>query len=456
VITAADTPAAVPYVCPRCAGALRAVAGFACNSCGANYPVVDGVPWLVPEPGLALADWRNRLRTLLAGLEQQASRYRAALGMDVTRTSTRNRLKLLAAACTDHARRLRALLAPLDEAGAAAAPETYAALGPALSPGQGLTSYYANVHRDWAWGESENASALAAVTAALAGQSPGRTLVLGAGAGRLAFDLHAGLASVVTVAADINPLFAAVARRMYSGEQLELYEFPIAPRDLSTHAVLRKLAAPTPARPGLDFVLADAMQAPFAPGSFHTVVTPWLVDVIDADLADLAAAINGWLAPEGRWVSTGTLFFQQRDAAQCYAAEEVREVVADAGFAGVRWREERVPYLHSPASRHARMEDCVTFVATRSRPAPWRRRPRVPEWQVSSDVPVPLLPAVASRLLSMRVYAFVASLVDGQRSLRDIAAVLVQERLLADDEALGAVREFLRRLHEEATVLPNP
>ena len=261
---------------------------------------------------------------------------------------------------------------------------------------------------------------------------------------------------MVTVAADVNPLFAAVARRMYAGEQLELYEFPVAPRDLGAHAVLRTLAAPAPARPGLGFVLADAMQAPFAPGSFHTVVTPWLVDVIDADLADLAAAINGWLTPEGRWVNTGTLFFQQRDAVQCYAAEEVREVVADAGFAGVRWHEERIPYLHSPASRHARMEDCVTFVATRSRPVPLRRRPRVPEWQVSSDVPVPLLPAVASRLLSMRVYAFVASLVDGQRSLRDIAAVLVQERLLADDEALGAVREFLRRLHEEAAVLPSP
>jgi hypothetical protein len=39
--------------------------------------------------------------------------------------------------------------------------------------------------------------------------------------------------------------------------------------------------------------------------------------------------------------------------------------------------------------------------------------------------------------------------VDGQRSLRDIADVLVRERLMTADEAEPAVRSFLERLHDE-------
>lgn len=426
-----------------------------CNECGTVFPVIDGVAWLFPEPQLALAEWRHRLRALLASLEQQGARYRAALSVGVTRTSTRNRLKLLAGACDDHARRLRALLAPLAAAGVVSAPETYAALGSVLAPGQGLTGYYANIHRDWAWGDAENQSALAAVSTALAGAAPGRTLVLGAGAGRLAYDVHTRWGQM-TVAADINPLFGAVARRMFAGERLDLYEFPVAPRDIASHAVLRTLSAPAAAGAGLHYVLADAMHAPFAAGSFQTVITPWLIDVIDADLAELASVVNGWLAPQGRWISTGTLFFQQREPANCHATEEVREIVTDSGFGNCTLREEWVPYLNSPASRNGRRESVVTFMATKDKTLAARSPRRAPVWQASVDEPIPLLPSVSARVLSMRVYAFVASLVDGRRSLRDMAAVLVQERLLPEDEALGAVRDFVQRLHDEALAAPNP
>ena len=96
---------------------------------------------------------------------------------------------------------------------------------------------------------------------------------------------------------------------MFAGERLELYEFPVAPRDLASHALLRTLAAPRRAREGLHCVFADANSPPFAAGAFDTVVTPWLVDVIDADLAALAAVVNRLLAPGGRWLCTGTLFF---------------------------------------------------------------------------------------------------------------------------------------------------
>jgi hypothetical protein len=437
--------------CPRCQARLAGHGKPSCPVCSKAFSSLAGLPWLFADPDGARGEWRARANGFLAGLESQAARYRAALTDDVTRAATRSRLKLLAASCTDHARRLRALLAPLLEGSAAAAPELYSALGTTLPTGQGLTGYYANLHRDWSWGEAENEAAYRLVDDALGTAPPGRTLLLGVGAGRFAYDLHRRRNPEPLIAADINPLFLLAASRLYAGETLELYEFPLAPRDVATQAILRRLAAPEPAGPGLHLVFADVTRAPFAEGAFDTVITPWLIDVLDEDLAVFACRVNRWLRPGGRWVNSGSLAFSS-DAPACrYALEEVREIVADSGFAPVEPSEAAVPYLSSPASRHGRVESVVTFAAIKcaQAAAPAAARPG-PDWLVRTDLPIPLLPEFQGRQLELRVLGYVASLVDGRRSVRDVARVLVEQRLMSEAEAEPTVRAFLARLHEES------
>ncbi len=437
--------------CPRCGGQLAPGDEPACSACGARYPVVDGLPWLCADPAAALGGWRTRARSLVSALEQQSARYVSAISPGATRANARRRLELLANACNDHARRLKALLSPLDVAAGAAAPETYAALGATLPAGQGLTSYYANLHRDWCWGAAENEAGYSAVDRALGPGNPGRTLVLGCGGGRLAYDLHVRRRPAVTIAADLNPLMLAVARRMFAGERVELHEFPLAPRDLASHAVLRELSAPAPAPPGLWPIVADASHAPFAQAAFDTIVTPWLVDILDEDFAVVAARVNQWLRPGGRWVNSGSWFFQQPDPARCHSIDELPELLHAAGFSDVSMHEEVVPYLASPASSQARMERLVTWSAiARSRvPAPPPHR-NSPAWLERTDLPLPLLPQLESHVLALRVHAYVASLVDGRRTLAEIAAILANERLMPADEALPAVRAFLRRVYSDA------
>jgi hypothetical protein len=74
---------------------------------------------------------------------------------------------------------------------------------------------------------------------------------------------------------------------------------------------------------------------------------------------------------------------------------------------------------------------------------------RAPAWLERSDLPIPLLPELQGRQLELRVLAYVASLVDGRRSLRDVAGTLVEQRLMTESEAEPTVRAFLARLHEE-------
>jgi hypothetical protein len=202
---------------------------------------------------------------------------------------------------------------------------------------------------------------------------------------------------------------------------------------------------------GCHLVCADVSLGPFAPGAFDTVITPWLIDIVDEDLATFAARINGWLKPGGRWINTGSLSFESDDPARRYALAEVIEIVAAAGFAGVEPREETIPYLCSPASRHGRIETVVTFAARKRDAVPMPAPPRrLPDWLQRDDAPVPLLPELQARQLELRVLAHVASLVDGRRSIRDVARTLVEQRLMAPGEADATVRLFLARLQAEA------
>ena len=165
----------------------------------------------------------------------------------------------------------------------------------------------------------------------------------------------------------------------------------------------------------------------------------------------LVREVNRWLKPGGRWVNTGSLSFAADDPARRYALEEVVEIVAASGFAGVEPREDALPYLCSPASRHGRVETVVTFTATRCAAVPaqatTRRRP---EWLERTDLPLPLLPGLQRRQLELRVLSYIASLVDGRRSIQDVSRVLVEQRLMAVEEAEPTVRAFFTRLYDES------
>jgi SAM-dependent methyltransferase len=315
---------------------------------------------------------------------------------------------------------------------------------------QDLHSYYVNVHRDWCWGAEENTASHAVVAAALEGRGE-RLLVLGAGAGRLAYDLHQQSARGLTVALDINPLLLLVAERVVSGGRVELFEFPIAPRTAADVAVRRELAAPAPARPGLELVFADAFRAPFAAQSFDAVVTPWLIDIVDLDFESVALAVNRLLAPGGRWVNFGSLAFPWRRPGLRYGPEEVRDVVTEAGFEVGLQRDVALPYMRSPASRHGRVESVAVFAADKRQRGP--REPAessVPAWLRDASLPVPRSDSLALAADASRIQAVLLALVDGRRSIDELARIVAEQGLLPGAQAQSAVRGLLERLHHTA------
>ena len=440
--------------CPRCDKTPLAFddGAFRCEACKIDFPDVGGIPWMFADPDASLGEWRNRLQFALQQLGHEIAGLDAELKDDGLRALTRRRLERYRKSLDQHRRGLQKLLRPVDVKSQSGNYESYLALRTRLPVDQGLNTYYANIHRDWAWGEEENEASLKQLRSVLHDHAElGDVLVLGAGAGRLAYDIHRAFDCSRLVAVDFNPLLMLVALEMANGKRLSMYEFPIAPRSLEDDAVLRKLSAPEPAGDGFHLVLGDALRAPFAAGSFDTVVTPWLIDIITEDLPDFAARINHLIKDDGRWVNFGSLAFASPARARRYSPEETKAIVAEAGFSDPYVSQATIPYMCSPASRHGRQERVFSFCAYKERDAgQLPRHKALPDWLVTGKDPVPQTQSFRTQAMTTQIYSFIMSLIDGKRSIEDMAKVLEQQKLMSRQEAVPAIRSFLMRMYDDA------
>jgi ubiquinone/menaquinone biosynthesis C-methylase UbiE/uncharacterized protein YbaR (Trm112 family) len=440
--------------CPRCDKTPLAIddGAYRCEACKIDFPDVGGIPWMFADPDASLGEWRNRLQFALQQLGHEIAGLDAELKDDGLRPLTRRRLERYRKSLDQHRRALQKLLRPVDVQSQSGNYESYLALRTRLPVDQGLNTYYANIHRDWAWGDEENEASLNQLRSVLHDHAElGDVLVLGAGAGRLAYDVHRAFDCSRLVAVDFNPLLMLVAREMANGKRLSMYEFPIAPRSLEDDAVLRKLSAPEPAGDGFHLVLGDALRAPFAAGTFDTVVTPWLIDIITEDLPEFAARINRLLRDDGRWVNFGSLAFASPARARRYSPEETKAIVAEAGFSDPYVSQATIPYMCSPASRHGRQERVFTFCAYRERDvAQLPRHKALPDWLVTGKEPVPQTQSFRTQAMTTQIYSFIMSLIDGKRSIEDMAKILEQQKLMSRQEAVPAIRSFLMRMYDDS------
>jgi len=440
--------------CPRCdkTPLAQTDGNYSCAACKIDFPSIEGIPWMFAEPQATLGEWRGRLQFSLQQLGHESARLDNELKNKDLRPLTRRRIERYKKATESHQRSLQKLLQPVDVQSLHGTYETYLALRTRLPADQALNTYYANVHRDWAWGDAENAASLKQICAVLhENVSLGNVLVLGAGAGRLAYDLHMQMDCTSTVAMDFNPLLLLIAQSMTRGDSLKMYEFPIAPKSLEDDAVLRTLSAPEVVRDGFELVLGDVLRPPFAAQSFDTVVTPWLIDIISEDLPVLAARINGLLKKDGRWINFGSLAFSAPERARCYSPEETKAIVAENGFSDPYVSDATIPYMCSPGSRHGRQESVFTFSAYKERDAEQpSRHCALPDWIVTGKEPVPLSPSFRSQAMTTQIYSFIMSLIDGKRTLKDMAIVLEKQKLMTRDEAEPAIRSFLTKMYDDS------
>jgi SAM-dependent methyltransferase len=349
-------------VCPDCRRHLDA--DLRCEDCGREYPRLSSIALLLPEPARHVELWRKQLGLIA----QQGSATKQALEAQVAETGTsrsaRARLRALAQAVEDQVDDITAILAPV--------------LGGALPPGdvpglpRGFVEYIGYLYRDWGWADGqceENQRSLDAIKHILASQALGRTLVLGAGACRLAYDLHRQCGATETAVLDIDPYLLVIAEAVVRGSAVKLTESTANVHESAV--VSRRWTLSAPSDPlGEDvfhFFLANGIEPPFEDQTFDAVVTPWFIDQVPTDLQAFLSTVHRLLVPGGIWVNQGPLIYRPDTIpiSRWYPREELQDLAGAAGFRIGQWESASHPYLVSPLTGRGRIERVVTFLASR-------------------------------------------------------------------------------------------
>ena len=371
------------------------------------------------DPALWRSVWLGRLAEFGADAEATLRRWRVEGDSAGLTPRTRARIDRVIAGCEDQRMRVELLFADLKRGEPQLLPTR------PESGSSPVLEFSENIFRDWLWG-SEESERTRQLVEKMAREPLGRLAVYGAGAGRLAVDVHQSLRPTETWALDVNPLPLLVAEKLIHGETVVLPEFPVAPHSQDDVVISRQLNGPVDVREHFSFAFADALNPPFAPGSLDTVLTAWFVDATGRDFQETAAAINRALRPGGMWMNLGPLRFKQNLTSN-YSIEEVWDLVSAGGFELSDRGRDDIPYFDSPVSGSRRIETVFSFAARKTREANAFVSPDpLPPWIADANLPIPLSDTFVAVRQKSVFAGSVISLVDGTRSLSDVAGEMAR------------------------------
>lgn len=415
---------------------------------------LDGIPCYFAEFAQVKAGWSMDAKRLLFHLEANAQELARQFERPGMPRSTRERLKGVRRSSLEQRDTLKRVVAAL-EPEKIPMPAFFEHFTGQAHTAPPLLEHFMNLHRDWSWGDAENSASVEAIAGLVPpGYALGKLLVPGAGAGRLAYDLHQQLKPEATIATEVNPLLFLCAKRILSGGTLNLYEFPSLPVDYASYAIKRELRAPAgPIKGDFQLVLSDLAEPCFKPEAFDTIITSWLIDAVPFDIRVLFPLLNGLLKPGGLWLNLGPTMYSA-PLPRLYSPEETLDVVAECGFACETQFQRYFPHLQSPASAHHRVERLLGFRARKERsvamPAnkPTESWGEVPDWLTKMSEPVDLQADLKTMAMMHRAAAEILDAVDGQRTLPELAQHLTAKLNLPQDFAQGFTRTTLLSLLE--------
>ncbi len=318
---------------------------------------------------------------------------------------------------------------------------------------QEFLQQYGNIFRDWSWGESE---CLATVERLLQWHSSSLTnaLFCGSGAARVPYEWHQRAKPQWTVATEINPLLASVARKLTAGQKISICEFPELPINLDSVVIKHQLTALKGATERFQVVLTDFHEDAFKPESFDLVVTDWFLDIISNELDKTVRQIHRLLPVGGMWFNSGPLMFKGRSLPA--TPEEVLWQVEKLGFEILQSDCQDLPYMHSPFDGHKRIERVVCFIAQKKSQAREHNEDLTNLWLTESpwlqdtQIAIPVFPGMEDLVMSLQFQNVILSLVDGQESVESITKIISEKLAQADPAssqptAVEDIRKFVIR-----------
>jgi hypothetical protein len=448
-------------VCPICG---NDVAAFHCGGCNSEFFSLAGIPCMFTTGIQQKNLWQHQMSMMeTQGADALAHLDYILQGYDISQL-TRDRLTQARDAMSES---LEMIMGQLKNGGLVSRREPLFEQMRIDNP----TEYYHHILRDWAWDAEPskhykthvNDANLQRVLNVWKNPQPGKMLFLGAGAGRLSWDLHKVLQPEFTIASDINPFLLSCAYTLIKTRKPltlpELYTYPQIGYPYSRSWLMKPPADPDGLHNRWFALGADVWNMPLRESSVDSIVTSWLLDVTGGDVKDLISVIDYLLKPGGYWINTGPLLYSgQLSFDMKYSAEEILEFAEMAGFEIELQAVEEIAHMASPLNARYHHEQIFSFSArkrTEARPLPEPGNTSAwltPPWLVMHHQPVPNIQFQCQ--VGHEFIAQVLGLVDGTRSIYLIAQ-LMQPYLPEGVDAKEAVVALFGQILEQMAGVAN-
>ncbi len=429
---------------------------MSCRGCGAAFTRLGEIPVLFRDPQRYLKSCREQLRILEGSAAEVIDQLEEQLREPDLLSSTRDRGEALIDAIGRQTEDIRRILQPVLESSRISSEEPgVAASQPQTSE---LLTYIHYLYRDWGWPadpDGENERALQQVEFVRRDRLLGRMLVIGAGACRLAYDLHRSGAATETTVIDVDPLLFTAAHTIIRGGAVQLHEVNAEVPELGRVSKQWNLQLSQGALSDeqFHFYIANGLEPPFADESFDAVVTPWFIDVVPKDFRNLVGRIWKLLKPGGVWLNLGPLSYRPEiPVNRRYSREEVFELATMAGFHIDEWTTQSTPYLVSKLNGRGKVEWTMAFSATRVDIDQQANKPGdPPAWLLFGHIPVPAFEGLSIFASEDPAEMIVASAINGRHTVDDIA-----ELLEAQAGATGLTRDQFREIVRRCLIDIHP
>ena len=360
-------------ICPTCGAGLDPVPtaeGIICARCRQRYPLIgDRIPILFREPQKYLTKFAVQLERYLSFREQESEEFRN----QVRRGHSRSQLfDAILSAIKENNRLVRNLRDSI--VAKITIDDLLALVGDTTATLQYATTLE-YLHRDWCWlPEAERelqeieTVLFESVRRHSAGQ--GAALVLGAGAGRIAWDLCSLVDHVYATDSSL-----AMAYQFYSLLAGDIVSYSIRTIDVyrSDDMVTRLVASMSAPGAGdhrlerddskFSYFVCDALQVPLPAQSASVIASVYFTDLVH--LGPLVREISRILQPGGIFIHFGPLDYHFPEVVNHLAAEEIKRIFTINGFKILSEARVTTSHLAVKACMSPRVYENWTFVAAK-------------------------------------------------------------------------------------------
>ena len=380
----------------------------------AEFGTQFAVPFCFSDNQTAFRQWSVKFDLYRQQKQRLIEQFNKALRQIEISDSAKQRLEQQKAAAENQLAEVESLLTGFNFI--KSQHEIHLSLQQRIASTQHFDSYFKNIFRDWVWGDVENQVYKNILQNSKT--STGQALIIGGGAGRLAYDLASLRSSLQVLQLDINPLLSVVAEKICRGGSFDLTEIAGFTYDLNSISKKHKLGLPGESidRNRLSFVVGDITDNPLVDNSFDCVICPWLIDIISEDFSTFSQRLNFCLKRGGELLIFGPLSFENQKPQHKHSHQELEAILIESGFEINSKDFIETEYLHSPFDPQTRIEKIIVLRATAVKAA---KKPKAvahfPSWLINKDETVKPEPSLINLQAQKNLEAqFLATVLSGK------------------------------------------